>query len=248
MARTTIQLKFNGEPDFPLDITLGYRQFIRHVFKTTGELLDVTDIASAGELNRDPHLAALVAAGTFTVVVTAGSSDIAGSDVTLSSVTPAAVGSAAASAGVSTAAARADHVHIDANASVTAVKAGVLDASLMGIELVMRIPITSGGATGTADDVTIFSTNAPFKFRVLGASMYISTAGAVASTATLRGAAAGAGTQYSGAIDTSALGVTRASGTTPTVTSTVAAGGSLFLRRVDRSTVGELIITLVRET
>lgn len=76
MARSTTEIVYHGSSDFPLEVHLGYRQRIAYIFRTNGESLDVTDICSLDELNRDSSFAALIAAGTFTVSVTAGDSDL----------------------------------------------------------------------------------------------------------------------------------------------------------------------------
>lgn len=125
--------------------------------------------------------------------------------------------------------------------------AGTSPLTAIGIPVVMRFACAASGATGTADDVTLFSSAAPFKMRILDAVMYTSTAGAGGTTAILYTQAAAAGTQLSAAMSTAAAGVSRPAGTTPTATSTIAAAGSMFLRRTDRSHVGTLVITAVRE-
>ena len=66
MARDRLVLTYNGQADFSVDITLGYRQFIRHVFHG-GESLDVTDICSPDELKRHPGFAALIKQDLFSL-------------------------------------------------------------------------------------------------------------------------------------------------------------------------------------
>lgn len=107
----------------------------------------------------------------------------------------------------------------------------------------------SGGAAGTADDVTVWNANAPFALRILDATLRVSTAVALSSAA-LRTASGGGGSVVlpDAAIATQTFS-TAAVGPFDDVavaTATVAAGGSLFLRRSDRSVVGELILTCIR--
>lgn len=286
-GRSTLEITYNGTGEFPLEVHLGYRQTIAHVF-TNGETLDVTDICAPSELNRDSVFAGLVQAGTFSVTITAGDDDITEPAPLLTSSAGADITTTPAIAGVAVTAARADHTHIlgaasivaaniasdavtaakiladavttvkilDANvttaklasASVTPVKFSVADSDGIAGALVLRKVLTASGATGAADDVTIFSSNAPFKFRVVDAVMVTSTAAAGSSTAALRTASGGAGTLLSGAMAIDANGVSRPTGTSMTATSTVASAGSLFLRRSDRAQVGEILITIIRET
>jgi hypothetical protein len=107
----------------------------------------------------------------------------------------------------------------------------------------------SGGSAGTADDVTVWSANAPYALRILDASLLVSTA-VVGSDAALRTAAAGAGTVVlpdialaTRTFTTAAVGPVDA---VASATATVALSGSLFLRRSDRSVVGELMLTCIR--
>lgn len=107
----------------------------------------------------------------------------------------------------------------------------------------------SGGAAGTADDVTIWSAAAPFALRVLDATLRVSTAVALSSAA-LRTASGGAGsvvlpdpTTATQTFSTAAVGPFD---DVAVATATVASGGSLFLRRSDRSVVGELVLTCIR--
>lgn len=107
----------------------------------------------------------------------------------------------------------------------------------------LYVPCASGGAAGTADDVTVWNAAAPFAMRITDATFRVSTA-AVASTVALRTAAAGAGSVV--LPDAAAATQTFSSGTVgvfrdaASATATVALNGSLFIRRSDRSVVGEL--------
>src|SRR5688572_10047141 len=78
MARTKVEIKFLGTPDFVMDFSLGPRRNIRHIFRRGGERYDVTDLATSDELNRSSYLANLIDAGKLDVVVTAGAYDIDG--------------------------------------------------------------------------------------------------------------------------------------------------------------------------
>lgn len=110
--------------------------------------------------------------------------------------------------------------------------------------IVVRKALTSGGSTGTLDDVTLAAVDTlPYKFRVVGAIMYLSTPQA-ATTATLRSRAAGAGTALA-TFDTS-IGVGLPTNTATVVIAPAALEG-LFLRR-DRAIVGEVILFLRRES
>lgn len=273
MARTTYTLVYNGTRDFALDLTFERDRFVRHIFRK-GETLDVTDTAGPDELNRHPILYALLQAGTFDITVVPGADDIVGVEATLSDDAPVDVAATGGDdPGVANGASRSDHVHalgalvvdtgnIAANAVTTAkildanVTAGKLAdgivstaktanaASGVGVISVIRATLT-GAAPGAADDVAIYTANAPYTFRVLDAVAYISAA--VAGTLEVRDTAGGAGTLLAGAIDTTAEGVARAAGTTPTATAQVAANGTLTVRRSDRSAAGEILITIVRE-
>lgn len=101
----------------------------------------------------------------------------------------------------------------------------------------------AGGAAGTADDVTIFNANAPFAFEITDVQLIVSTAVAM-STCTLRTAASAGGTAVSDALSSASTGIVRNAAKTDTPA--IAKGGSLFLRRSDRSMVGELVIHIVR--
>lgn len=131
------------------------------------------------------------------------------------------------------------HDDIDGAVPVSAAASGLSPMQIL------RVSMAVGGAAGTADDVTIYSSNAPFAFRIVDAFVVLSDAEG-ASSATLRSAAAGAGNALCNAIATATAGLNRAAGTAVTATGTVAAGGSLFLRRSDRNIAGELFILIQR--
>jgi len=300
MARTTIKVRFLCTPDFVLDTMIDYpRKYIRHVFRSVGEELDVTDICSADDLKRNATITDLRDAtrsggALIDIVVTPGDTDVDGagfgngpepSDSDPEDVVDIATGP---DEGAASTYSRADHVHalatgavtaaaiaadavitakiLDSNvtagklatdavttvklaaASVTAAKIAVADSDGIGALLCLRKVLTASGATGAADDVTIFSSNAPFKFRVVDAFCVTSTPAASMATGALRTASADGGTKLTADVAIDAAGVSRPAGTTPTATSTVAASGSLYFRRSDRAQVGELFVYIVRET
>lgn len=115
-------------------------------------------------------------------------------------------------------------------------------ANGLGVPFTLYVNCPTGGTAGTADDVVVFSANAPFPFRILDRKLYVSTAVA-AATAQLRSATAGGGSTLSSALSVAQTGpIADASPTT----NTVATGGTLVLRRSDRSMVGELLLYCVR--
>lgn len=122
-------------------------------------------------------------------------------------------------------------------------------ASNQAVPFSVYVSCPSGGAAGTADDVTIWNANAPFALRVLDATLRVSTA-VGASTAALRTASGGGGSVVlpdpAAATQTFSTATTGPHDDVATATATVASGGSLFLRRSDRSVVGELILTCIR--
>lgn len=127
----------------------------------------------------------------------------------------------------------------------------VAAASLASIGFEIRVPMLSGGATGTADDVSVFALNSlPFKFRILDVMAYVSTAGAGGSTLQLFSHTSAGGTTLSAAVAASGLGVARAAGTsfTATAATPISATDGVFIHRSDRSTVGEFLISCRRET
>jgi hypothetical protein len=97
--------------------------------------------------------------------------------------------------------------------------------------------------TGQADDVTLYAAAAPFKFRILDVVAKVSAAVAL-STLTLRTATGGGGSALSSDLSSATTGTKRDDAT---ASATVAAAGSVYLRRSDRAVAGEVIITCVRE-
>lgn len=122
-------------------------------------------------------------------------------------------------------------------------------ASTIAVPFQVYVSCPSGGAAGTADDVTVWNANAPFAMRILDATLRVSTA-VGGSTAALRTASGGGGSVVlpdpGAATQTFSTATTGPHDDVAVATATVAANGSLFLRRSDRSAVGELILTCIR--
>ena len=220
MARTTITLNYTGSSNgFCADIVLDKSRRIRRAWNV-GQTLDITDIASAEELNRNAALAALIAAGKFTVTFTSGTSDVVApintGDIASNTITP---------------------IKLADNASSSS-------ATGIGVPFVIYKNVTAG-AGGSADDVMIYTADAPFKFRVLDAWAIVTTV--AGTTLDVRSATAAGGTKMTGTIATGTAGTFRAAGTTPTSSSTIAADGSLVLRRGDSGFAGHVFIMCMRE-
>lgn len=123
----------------------------------------------------------------------------------------------------------------------------VNDVTGLSMDAVLRVQIPAG-AGGSADDVVIYNANSPFLFRILDVQMIVATA-VGGSTVQLQDATGGAGNALSDAFDTASTGRKRDTGTgISNVTKTLAAGGTLSLRRSDSGVAGEIIIWLRKET
>lgn len=122
-------------------------------------------------------------------------------------------------------------------------------ASSLAVPFHVYVSCPSGGAAGTADDVTIWNAAAPFAMRILDAQFRVSTA-VGGSSAALRTASGGGGSVVlpdpAAATQTFSTAATGVLEDLATATATVAANGSLFLRSSDRSVVGELTLTCIR--
>lgn len=128
--------------------------------------------------------------------------------------------------------------------SVSASALAVADANGLAAGANIRVAFTAGGG-GSADDVVIYSANAPFKFRVLDTKIIISTVVALA-TVQLRDATGGGGSALSDSLAAAAVGVKR--DVLMTSTGTVSSGGTLVLRRSDNGVAGEVIVFIRKET
>lgn len=179
----------------------------------------VTVVRSPAEISSMAGLQAAIADGALSAAVTFSSDELA-ADLS-SVVAPASVSAAAMNPVAST----------------------DIDAPLV----TFRKAMTSGGASGTADDVTIYAVNTlPYKVRILNAMAFISVAGPGSSVLSVRSAAGGAGT-LAATVPSDALGPQRMTGPNATVVLTPGASVGLFVRR-DRSVVGEIILTARRES
>lgn len=116
-----------------------------------------------------------------------------------------------------------------------------VSASNIAVPFSIRVSCTAG-TPGSADDVTIYNANAPFAFRILDVIWLDSTAIAL-STVQLRDTSGGGGAALSSALTAAVTGTAR---NNDTATRTVAANGSVFLRRSDRGVAGEILIVAVR--
>lgn len=110
-----------------------------------------------------------------------------------------------------------------------------------GIPFIIYVSFAAG-TPGTADDVTVFSSTAPFNFRILESWLVTGTA-IGSSTVQARTATGGLGSALSTAMSSTVAGKTSDNST---ATVTVASGGSVFLRRSDRGVAGEFFAMCVR--
>jgi hypothetical protein len=103
----------------------------------------------------------------------------------------------------------------------------------------------AAGAGGAPDDVTVYSANAPFAFRILKTLPYITTA---VSTFTIqaRDTAGGGGAALSSEFDAGLATEDPAIVTPITATTSVAASGTLVIRRGDSGIAGEFVFVCVR--
>lgn len=128
------------------------------------------------------------------------------------------------------------------NATVTPTKLAVFGTPTNAGSTFCIYVAFSAGAGGSPDDVTIYSSAAPFNFRILEAWLVTATAVA-ASTVIARTATGGLGSTLTTAISATATGKTSDNST---ATTTVASGGTVVLRRSDSAIAGEFIIMAVR--
>ncbi len=222
---------------------------------STPAYLDVT--RSPAEISMMRGLQEAVADGTVSVTVTYSADELAAlslvklqplaSSLVDGSVSTAALQNLSVTAGkIDSGAVTAAKLAADSVGTGTFVP--VAAATVMSTEVVLRQALVSGGAAGTADDVTIYAVNTlPYKVRILDAWVVLSTGHA--SDATVREVAGGAGT-VSATVDCTATGITHAKALGAANTSIVYTPGpavGLFLRR-DRSVVGELFILARKES
>ena len=117
----------------------------------------------------------------------------------------------------------------------------------IGSLFVAHVPLPSGGTAGTADAVNAFAANAggvaPFALTIVDVVVAVQTAVAASNVQLHNTASGGGSTTYSTALATTATGKVRDASTTM---ADIAAGGTVFVRRSDRSMVGELAIICLR--
>jgi hypothetical protein len=116
-------------------------------------------------------------------------------------------------------------------------------AIALGVPFVMPIVLTAG-TPGTPDDVTVYNANAPFAFEVMRIDGRV-TAAIAASTLEGRSAAAGGGSSLTDTLSGAAVGPAAITAPLGSI-ATVAAGGSLFIRRSDRGVGGKAYIHAIR--
>jgi hypothetical protein len=126
--------------------------------------------------------------------------------------------------------------------TVTTAQAAAIDGDGLAPLLTLRKAFTAGGG-GAADDVVIYNANAPFGFRILDAWLFVST-GVALATATLRTATGGGGSAVSDAFVASAAGTIKLSAQQQT--NTIAANGTLVLRRSDNGIAGEVVLLIAK--
>lgn len=193
--------------------------WLNDIYATVPAGESVTVTRSPAEISSMAGLQAAVADGVLTAAVTFSADELS-ADLS-SVVAPASVSAAAMNPVASTA----------------------VDAPLV----TFRKAMTSGGASGTLDDVTIYAVNTlPYKVRILDAMALIGTPGPAGSVLSVRSAAAGGGT-LAATVSSENAGVARMSGPTASVVLTPGSAVGLFVRR-DRSVVGEVVITARRES
>jgi len=186
------------------------------IYRTLAVGESITVSRSASDLPRMKGLQAAIAAGTATVTVAPTASELASGLLSAP------------------------------QAIEAADLAPVAAATLIGLTQTLRIPLTSGGAAGTNDDVTAYALNTvPYKCRVVDMWALVST-NAAGTSLDLRTQAAGAGSSL-GTVSANATGVARMAAATATAVVTPGSSVGLFVRR-DRSVVGELFVVLRRES
>lgn len=130
--------------------------------------------------------------------------------------------------------------------AVTPAKVAAVAAATVESGVLVLYKSFAAGTPGSAGDITIYAAAAvPRKLRILDVRLKVVT-GISTETATLRTAAAGAGTALSSALSmgTSATTVADAGTASATITTT----DGLFLRLTNVGCAGEVIITVRPET
>lgn len=118
---------------------------------------------------------------------------------------------------------------------------GTLEAGIARCEVIHKA--FAAGAGGSADDVVIYASNAPYAFDIIHVVAKIVTV-VSASTIQLRDTAAGAGTTLSDALTSATTGVRQ--NTAATTSPSVLRNGTLILRRSDSGVAGSIDILVLR--
>lgn len=104
--------------------------------------------------------------------------------------------------------------------------------------------VGSIGVVGTPDDITVFNANCPYPIEVINTFGRV-TSNLAGVTWVGRTASGGGGTIITDTMSWAALGIAPVSVALASIT-TIAAGGSLFIRRSDRATAGKLYLQVMR--
>ncbi len=143
------------------------------------------------------------------------------------------------------------HVTAPANSNATTIAADVVTpamlavlASSVGTAFVIHTTFAAGGG-GAADDVTIFSANAPFAFRIIRMLPRVIT-GAALGTLQARNATAGGGAAVSSTFAATAAFDEPVVTANMGATATIALNGTLVVRRSDSGIAGEASFLCVR--
>lgn len=127
---------------------------------------------------------------------------------------------------------------------ITDTQQAVKGADGLGVPIVLHKSFAAGVAAA-ADDVTIFAANFPYAVRILDVQVLVSAGNLAGRTVQFRSAAGGGGSVLSDSFDCELTARKRE--TDGTATYTVAANGSMYLRRSHDAVAGEYIVLLVKE-
>lgn len=131
------------------------------------------------------------------------------------------------------------------NAIVASLRVGTQpDANGFADAVTLRVALPAGGAPG-AGDAPVLLAKAPYKFRIIEATMQVTT-GVAASTVLVYSNSTGTGgTAYTDAMSSATAGQVRSNKTT--TSGVVPVGGAVYAVRSDRSMVGDIVLTCQRE-
>lgn len=133
------------------------------------------------------------------------------------------------------------NAHAIAPSSVSPVSA--LGGVIARIPQVLEVALSSGGSTGTADDVSF---TVPYACKVLRAWADVTTPGASGATLQVQAAAGGGGTKLCSAIHAEVAGRNLEDNSVDVPGSRSLSAGTYYVRRADRSTVGTLYVMVTR--